>query len=134
LTLLEAPPLEASRAFWGGLIEEGSPFEVAVDREKIVGWCDVTPIGRPTLSHVGVLGMGLLPDYRGGGIGRRLMESALRRAPAIGIERVELHVFADNGRARRLYEASGFVVEGTHPRRLKIDGRYRDDIMMAQVF
>jgi RimJ/RimL family protein N-acetyltransferase len=50
-----------------------------------------------------------------------------------GMERVELHVFAENVRARRLYESLGFVVEGTCPRRDKVDGQYRDDIMMALV-
>jgi ribosomal protein S18 acetylase RimI-like enzyme len=41
----------------------------------------------------------LLQDRR---IGRRLIEAALARARGRGIERVELHVFSDNVRARRI--------------------------------
>jgi RimJ/RimL family protein N-acetyltransferase len=58
----------------------------------------------------------------------------LARARGRGIERVELHVFLENLRARRLYESVGFIVEGIHPRRAKIGGQYRDDVAMALAF
>lgn len=131
LSFLEGPPLGESRKFWNGLIEKGYPFEVAVDGERVVGWCDITPIARPVLSHIGVLGMGLLPSHREAGIGRRLLATTLEQARACGLERVELHVFSANVRARRLYESLGFAVEGVMPRRVKIDGQYQDEIMMA---
>jgi RimJ/RimL family protein N-acetyltransferase len=134
LGFLEGPPPKDSRAFWRGLIEKDFPFEIAVDQGGVVGWCDIAPIPRPVFSHIGSLGMGLLPAYRGIGIGRRLLEAALARARGRGIERVELHVFSDNVRARHLYESVGFIVEGVHPRRAKIDGRYRDDVAMAFAF
>lgn len=131
LSFLEGPPIEDSRRYWNGLIDQGHPFQVAVDGGLVVGWCDVTPIARPVLSHIGVLGMGLLPSHRGTGIGRRLLASTLERARARGLERVELHVFSTNVRARRLYESLGFAVEAILPRRVKIDGQYQDEIMMA---
>ena len=134
LGFLEGPPPEESRKFWGDLIEKRFPFEIAVDQGGVVGWCDIAPVPRPIFSHIGSLGMGLLPAYRNAGIGRRLLEAALAQARERGIERVELHVFADNVRARHLYESLGFVVEGIHPRRAKIDGQYRDDVAMALVF
>jgi RimJ/RimL family protein N-acetyltransferase len=134
LGFLEGPPPEESRKFWGDLIEKGFPFEIAVDQGGVVGWCDIAPVPRPIFSHIGSLGMGLLPAYRNAGIGRRLLGAALAQARGRGIERVELHVFSDNVRARHLYESLGFVVEGIHPRRAKIDGQYRDDVAMALVF
>ena len=134
LGFLEGPPPEESRKFWGDLIEKSFPFEIAVDQGGVVGWCDIAPVPRPIFSHIGSLGMGLLPAYRNAGIGRRLLGAALAQARGRGIERVELHVFADNMRARHLYEGLGFVVEGIHPRRAKIDGQYRDDVAMALVF
>jgi RimJ/RimL family protein N-acetyltransferase len=134
LGFLEGPPPEESRKFWGDLIEKRFPFEIAVDQGGVVGWCDIAPVPRPIFSHIGSLGMGLLPAYRNAGIGRRLLKAALAQARERGIERVELHVFADNVRARHLYESLGFVVEGIHSRRAKIDGQYRDDVAMALVF
>ena len=105
---------------------------VAIAEEKIVGWCDVEPVARPIFAHVGTLGMGLLPACRGRGLGGQLMTAALAASRACGLERVELGVFADNERARRLYARMGFVVEGLRPRRAKIDGRYRDEVLMAR--
>jgi RimJ/RimL family protein N-acetyltransferase len=132
IDFLEGPPLEQSRSFWTALIDKGHPFLVAVDGRTVVGWCDVVPLARPIFAHVGTLGMGLLPAWRGKGVGGRLMTAALAASRACGLERVELAVFAGNERARRLYERMGFVVEGVQPRRAKIDGRYRDEILMAR--
>jgi len=69
----------------------------------------------------------------GQGVGTRLMALAVEASRASGLERVELAVFADNHRARRLYEKMGFTIDGTRTRRAKIDGRYRDEVLMARV-
>jgi RimJ/RimL family protein N-acetyltransferase len=129
---LEPPPLEQSRSFWTSLIDKGHPFLVAVEGATVVGWCDVVPVPRPIFAHVGTLGMGLLPDWRGRGLGTQLMAAAVEASRACGLERVELAVFADNERAQRLYRKMGFVVEGVQARRAKVDGRYRDEILMAR--
>jgi hypothetical protein len=46
-------------------IKQGYPQLVAVSASQVVGWCDVIPNQRPIHAHVGVLGMGLLPEFRG---------------------------------------------------------------------
>ncbi len=133
LSFLEAPPLESTRAFVLGNLTKGAPHFVAVDDGEVVGWCDITPIDRPIYAHGGVLGMGLLPDYRGQGHGRALIEATLADAWRIGLERVELSVYSHNTRARALYDRAGFVVEGVRRRAVRIDGVYSDVIMMAKV-
>lgn len=127
---LEPPPLTESRRFWASLLEKGHPFLVAVDG-RAVGWCDVVPLPGQPRAHVGTLGMGLLPAYRDRGIGTRLLAAALEASRACGLERIELTVFAENERAWRLYLKMGFVVEGVQSRRARIDGRYRDEVVMA---
>ena len=77
--------------------------------------------------------MGLLPDWRGRGLGRRLIEAALTQARGLGFKRVELDVYADNTRAGTLYEQVGFIREGVQRDASLIDGVYRDAIMMAIV-
>jgi ribosomal protein S18 acetylase RimI-like enzyme len=128
---LEAPPLEASRAFIGHSIAHRHPHFVALDGDRVVGWCDVTPLGRPAIPHGGVLGIGLLPEWRGRGVGRRLMQRTLEAARDFPLTRVELSVRADNERAIALYRKIGFEVEGRRRRVLRIDGLYYDDITMA---
>jgi len=77
--------------------------------------------------------MGLLPDWRGRGVGARLLAAALADADRIGLERIELWVFLGNGPAQRLYRRFGFVVEGVMRKARKLDGRYDDQILMARL-
>ena len=75
--------------------------------------------------------MGVHPDFRHRGIGSRLLHAAVSRAWAMGLERVELEVFASNPVARQLYERYGFSTEGILYRARKFDGAYDDVIVMA---
>ena len=131
LALPEAPPLEQSRSWVTPHIRQGHPFFVAVAGTQVVGWCDVTPHEGAWFSHRGRLGMGVHPDFRRCGIGTRLLRAALTHAQKIGLERIELEVFASNHAARQLYERNGFAVEGTLRRARKFDGGYDDLVVMA---
>ena len=134
LAFLEAPSIESTRAFLLGNIKRGHPQFVAVSAGDVVGWCDVTPLDRPSLAHRGVLGMGLLPQFRGRGIGTKLIRSALAAARAFGLHRVELTVREHNTGAIELYKKQGFTIEGTQRDAILVDGVYEDLVCMAVVF
>jgi len=146
LAFLEAPPLESTRAFILNNIAHGYPQFVAtvagevsaaevsageVLGREVVGWCDVTPKSRPIYAHCGVLGMGLLPRFRGQGLGTRLITRTLHAARAFGLSRVELTVREDNRSAIALYEKVGFVAEGLQRNGALVDGEYENIIEMA---
>jgi ribosomal protein S18 acetylase RimI-like enzyme len=99
----------------------------------VAGWCDVVRKPIPSMVHSGVLGMGVLPQHRGKGLGRALMAAALTAARDRGITRVELTVRTDNTRARKLYESFGFTVEGLCRSYMRIDGTDIDSYLMALV-
>jgi len=98
---------------------------------KIVGWCDVTPIPFEGMRHVGRLGMGLLPSFRGQGLGRRLVREALSQVFAKSLKRVELEVFASNKIAVGLYKREGFVIEGVKRFARFLDGAGDDILIMG---
>jgi GNAT superfamily N-acetyltransferase len=50
----------------------------------------------------------LRPEYRGAGVGRRLLEALLARARDAGYERIELDTFSELRAAARLYRDAGF--------------------------
>lgn len=132
LAMLQAPPLDVSRAFVRGVLEQGGVCLLAVNAaDVVVGWCDIQRRGQEGFRHGGRLGIGMLPEARGSGLGRRLMQAAIEAARRQGMERIELEVFASNTRAIALYERLGFVREGVKRRVRRIDGRYEDDVMMA---
>lgn len=134
LSMLQAPPLDATRTFVMGLIDKGNPQFVAVVGEKVVGWCDIQRGTRETQSHRGTLGMGIVDGYREQGLGKRLITITLDAARRMGLHRVELDVHADNLRAARLYETVGFKREGVAQDAVMVDGRYINSIKMAIIF
>jgi ribosomal protein S18 acetylase RimI-like enzyme len=135
LAFLEAPPIEAMRAFVLDNIKRGHPQFVAVSAGgEVVGWCDVTPMSRPIQAHRGVFGVGLLPQFRGQRIGTRLTKKALAAARAFGLHRVELTVREHNTGAIELYKKTGFTIEGVQRDAVLVDGVYEDLICMAMVF
>lgn len=133
LAFLEAPPIDEMRRFVLDNIAKGHPQFVALDGTEVVGWCDVLPKNRPIYAHCGVLGVGLLPPFRGQGLGARLTRTALDAARRRGVVRVELTVRADNARAIALYERLGFVHEGVMRDASLIDGVYGDVLLMASI-
>jgi ribosomal protein S18 acetylase RimI-like enzyme len=134
LAFLEPFSFTHTATFVAENIERGNPQLVAEDAGQIVGWCDVRRETVPTYAHEGMLGMGLLPDYRGHGLGERLMRTTLEAARHAGFERISLSVYAQNTRAIALYRKLGFVHEGTRVRGRKVDGAYDDIHMMAYIF
>jgi ribosomal protein S18 acetylase RimI-like enzyme len=134
LSFLEAPPLEAARAFVLDHIKRGRPQFVVISAGEVVGWCDVTPKERPIYAHVGVLGMGLLPPFRGQGVGAALIRRSLAAARAFGFHRVELTVRENNTRAIELYTKIGFETEGVMRDAVEVDGAYENLIFMAVLF
>jgi ribosomal protein S18 acetylase RimI-like enzyme len=134
LAAVEGFTLEQSRDFLKHIIDNGLPEVVAVDGDRIVGWCDILPNTTTGFTHVGRLGMGVAGDYRRKGIGRRLLNACLSLAVEYGLEKVELEVFSDNIPAIRLYESVGFNVEGLKSNARKIEGRYQDIQLMALSF
>jgi ribosomal protein S18 acetylase RimI-like enzyme len=135
LAFLEAPPLEATRTFVLDNIKRGHPQFVALStNSEVVGWCDVTPMSRPSQAHRGVFGVGLLPQFRGQGIGTKLTKKALAAAQAFGLHRVELTVREHNSGAIELYKKEGFEIEGVQRDAVLVDGVYEDVVCMAVVF
>jgi ribosomal protein S18 acetylase RimI-like enzyme len=135
LAFLEAPPIETIRAFVLGNIERGCPHLVALSAGQVVGWCDASRRdSRPIYAHGAVLGMGLLPEFRGKGIGRKLIQQTLAASREFGLHRVELTVREDNLNAIELYKKIGFDIEGLQRDAFIVDGVYQNLILMAVLF
>ena len=132
IEMIEPPPLDKVSQFQADLIAKNGPVYYAVDGERVVGWCDVFPFKNPRLAHRGGLGMGLLPDYRGKGLGSQLLKAVLAHAARSGLEKVELNVYTTNLPAIALYEKFGFEREGLIRKYRKLGERYFDCIAMGK--
>jgi len=119
-----APPLEKMRRYVLNNIKHKYPHFVVIKSDSVIGWCDVLPSLEPINSHCGTLWIGLLPEYRGRGIGDKLIQRTLDAAFEFGMTRIELTVREQNSRAILFYKKHGF----------KINKLYRDAVLMGEKY
>ena len=86
----------------------------------------------PCQMHRCILGIGIEPGYRHVGLGRNLMTTALTWCKSqTFLSWVDLGVFADNLRARRLYESFQFQETGRTIDCFRVNNIRVDDIHMT---
>ncbi len=81
---------------------------VAVEPDRPIGFCRTKPIAKEAPASGEVSLVGVLPAWRGRGLGRELLCWGVERLRGHGAAAVELSVEARNERALRLYERTGF--------------------------
>lgn len=112
------------------------------DDHHLVAVLDGTVIGAlglhvertPRRRHCASIGMAVHDNYQSRGAGRALLAAALDLADNwLGLGRLELTVFTDNAPAVHLYDAHGFVIEGTHRGYAFRNGGLTDAYSMARL-
>jgi len=131
-------PSRDEEAEWLGrrlaAIEKGNSVALAAEiNGRLVANCEVerrTP-QFPEMRHVGVLGIAILKNARGVGLGTALMESLFELARQLQLRVVILDTFATNKIAHGLYRKVGFVEVGKIPKAIHRDGSYIDMLRFA---
>jgi ribosomal protein S18 acetylase RimI-like enzyme len=93
---------------------------------KLVGAVSCERDTRTKVRHIGhVIGMMVLAEIQGSGIGRALLDACIAEARAAnGLVMLTLTVTAGNAPAIHLYERAGFACYGHLPRAIRVDGVY----------
>lgn len=110
--------------------EGAAAMWVLEDGGSVVGTAGIQESGAPGVLS---LGMAILPEARGRGGGRALLEAIVEHARCSGAHKLELEVWPDNAPAIGLYASAGFEIEGyrrDHYRRR--DGSLRSALLMAR--
>ena len=107
---------------------------VACMDDRVVGNIAMWTMTSSRRRHAGEIGMAVHDDWQGKGCGKALLSAALDLADHwMDLHRIELRVFTDNEPARRLYERSGFEIEGTLKQFAFREGEYADVYAMARL-
>jgi ribosomal protein S18 acetylase RimI-like enzyme len=131
LAIVDAFPAEQN-ALWVAVNRaRANPLYVALDHERVIGWCEIRRENLPGREHSGTLGIGVRAGFRGAGLGRRLIDAALGAAWQRGFARIELWVRSPNAAAIHLYEKVGFVEEGRRRDAVRLDDGPEDELLMA---
>jgi L-amino acid N-acyltransferase YncA len=99
---------------------------------QIVGYVTVEESMWELSRHAGELGIAVLPQFRGVGVGSALLDSVLRVASEKGFKKVNLSVFHTNRNAINLYKRFGFKKVGRKKKQFYLQGRYIDEIIMER--
>lgn len=97
------------------VVEQGIPDELEWDENDASGrhalaWIDGRPVGCGRLLPDGRMGrMAVLAEYRGHGVGRRILEALIHAARQEGMSLLQLHAQIH---ALGFYEKAGFVADG----------------------
>ena len=129
---LTVPDINSTESFIKDCLKKDFSLFVAENNNMIIGWTDIIPNSKESLSHTGRLAIGILEKYRGKGIGTKLLSAAIDHALTKGLKRIELEVFDNNHAAIALYKNFGFQIEGTKKYACHIDGNYFDLLIMAK--
>lgn len=130
------PSLEEEEKWVQSFLDsKNSLLLLAVHQGNIIGNIDFTGLQQKVMYHVARLGMGMLSEWKGLGVGSALLDSALRWAKNDSpLEVIYLEVYANNNnRGLALYKKYGFEESGKRKDIFKVDDNtYIDEIIMTQ--
>ena len=119
-------------AAWFG---DGLPFLVAAGEDgELLGWARVSPYSdRCAYGGIGEHAVYVARRGRGQGVGRRLLEALAEAAERDGLHKLTSRVFVDNAASRAVHRAAGFEEVGIQRRHGRIDGEWRDCVLVERL-
>lgn len=126
--------VEDEVAFLNGVTSNPRGFMLAAfNGGEAVANCSIFPISECRKAcHRGSFGIAVKQKYCECGLGTLLLRYALEQAKLLDFTQVELGVYADNPRAKYVYEKLGFREMGVIPNAFRLsDGTFRDEVQMV---
>ena len=108
---------------------------VVVERDgAVVAWASASQY-RPRACYAGVaeFSVYVARDARGAGAGRAAMEALTAACEERGIHKLVSRVFPENEASRKLLARVGFREVGTYRRHAKLDGEWRDTVIVERL-
>lgn len=106
---------------------------VARQNDTVVGWVALAPVSdRCAYAGVAENSVYVSADARGRGVGRQLLEAAIRSADAAGIWTLQTGIFPENVVSIELHRRCGFRIVGVRERLGLLHGSWRDVVLMER--
>lgn len=118
------------------LAEKGDRFPtVVVERDgTIVAWAGAGAYrGRPAYAGVAEHSVYVARAARGAGAGRAALEALCREYAARGFWKVVSRILTENAASVALHERCGFRVVGVYRRHARLDGAWRDCVIVERL-
>jgi phosphinothricin acetyltransferase len=116
-------------------LEQGRPFLVATDENGApLGFARLTPYStRKAYAGIGEHGIYVDPAARGNKIGLTLLNELAAAAEQAGYYKLTSRVFTTNEASLRLHRRAGFTEVGIQRRHGRLDGEWKDTMLVERL-
>lgn len=130
---LETAP-RSSADFWPRIEDTRFPLLVCEADGNVAGWAGLGPYSaRECYAGVGEASVYVAPRARGRGFGTKLTNALASMAEENGFHKMLGKLFTDNVASIRLVERCGFESVGLHRRHGRLDGAWRDVLVVERL-
>lgn len=106
---------------------------IALDNGQMVGWTALTPVSsRCVYGGVAEVSIYVADSARGKGVGKILLKELIASSEAGNFWTLQAGVFPENIASIKIHEASGFRVIGKREKIGRMDGIWRDTILLER--
>ena len=113
---------------------ERLPVLVAEEADEVLGWARVMSYSdRPVYAGGGEVSVYVTERARGRGLGRALLDSLQRAATELGYWKLVGKLFTANAASAALVRSCGWREVGLHLRHSRLDGEWRDVLVVERV-
>lgn len=118
-----------------GWFDGGYPLVVGEDGGEVVAWASAHPYraGRPWYEGIAEFSIYVARDACGRGAGRATLAALLEACEARGHWKLVSRIFPENEVSLALCRALGFREVGTYRRHGKLDGEWRDCVVIEKL-
>lgn len=115
-------------------IDDDRPFIVALENNQVIGWARASAYSdRCVYQGVAEHAVYVHPDARCRGLGRTLLTELCAESERHGLYKLTSRVFTDNEPSRAAHRAAGFAEVGIQRRHGKLDGRWKDCVLVERL-
>lgn len=113
---------------------ERLPLLVAEQDEAVLGWARILAYSdRPVYAGVGEVSVYVTETARGRGIGRALLEALQQRAGELGYWKLVGKLFTENAASAAMVRRCGWRDVGMHLSHSRLDGEWRDVLVVERL-
>lgn len=111
---------------------DSRPVWVMESDDKIIGWLSFQSFyGTPAYEATAEVSIYIASEYKGQGIGQKLLSEAISRSPSFGIKTLLGFIFAHNQPSLGLFKKLGFQRWGYLPKVAELDGIKHDLVIVG---
>jgi phosphinothricin acetyltransferase len=100
---------------------------------EVIGWAALSPVSaRRVYSGVAEHSIYIAPEWRGKGLGKKLLQHLIDESEKNGIWTLQASVFSDNAATLALHKGCGFRIVGVRQRIGKLGTEWRDTLLLER--